>query len=438
MTTYIFHSRIGSGGFGLVHEVEREPDGATLAGKILRRGTGLSDRKRFYREVRLQAKLDHQHIVPILGMNMDDDPPWFVMPMAQENLREHLERVGPGEERLWIFEEVADALAFAHENGVLHRDVKPENILLFETESGSLSAALADFGLGKLRERDTSPLTSSDAKLGTVQYAAPEQWSDARDVDERADVYALGKVLYELLMGEIPYPDSAMRIKDVASTYGYIVEKAIEPAPNHRYSTVRLLLADVQYARGAAADLRTPTETANELIQDIVADSASSAASLARLVELLLANLDDTELLTKTLPAAPRPVIRRLLADHRASFKRVLDAYDEEVSGSLPFSYCDVVANFYEAVFTATSDRAVHSMILRRLPRLGYEHNRWHVGGVFAGLVGRVKDPALVMVIRDVFNEDPEAADWCRQYLQGLSLPAVIRKAVGLGSQTTA
>jgi serine/threonine protein kinase len=87
MTDYQFYGQLGAGGFGVVYEVERTLDGLALAGKALRRGASQRDRRRFEREVRLQAKLDHPNIVPIVAMNLDDDPPWFVMPVAQENLR---------------------------------------------------------------------------------------------------------------------------------------------------------------------------------------------------------------------------------------------------------------------------------------------------------------------------------------------------------------
>ena len=430
MTDYQFYGQLGAGGFGVVYEVERTRDGLALAGKALRRGASQRDRRRFEREVRLQAKLDHPNIVPIVAMNLDDDPPWFVMPVAQENLREHLARLGPGEDRLWVFEHVAAGLAHAHENGILHRDVKPENVLLFENEPDPiLYAALADFGLGKFRDRDTSPLTSSNTKLGTVAYAAPEQWSDAKNVDERADVYALGKLLYELLVGEIPYPDSSMRVKDLPAAFGYVVEKATETNRDHRYSSVRLLLEDVHYAREASADLKTPAEAARGMVQEVAQGSATPRALIAH----VLAHLDDTELMTQVVPRIPALVVDELVEAHLASFRRLMEAFGKEMAGSLPFSYCDVVADFYEVVFQATEDRRIRSQILRRLPSLGYEHNRWHVGAVFGRLVATLEDdPSLIMLVRDTLRADPEAAAWCAEYLQNRSLPTAIREAAGI------
>ena len=134
MATYEFLSEIGRGGFGVVYEAVREVDGWACCAKTLRPRASQREVRRFQREVRLQAKLRHPHIVPIVAVNLEDNPPWFIMPIAQENLRQYIERVGPGEERLWVFEQVARGVEHAHANGVIHRDLKPENALIFEEE----------------------------------------------------------------------------------------------------------------------------------------------------------------------------------------------------------------------------------------------------------------------------------------------------------------
>lgn len=435
MTQYNFYGRIGRGGFGVVHEAERAADGWPCAAKVLRRGASQRDRRRFDREVRLQSKLSHKNIVPIVGMNLDDDPPWFIMPLAEENLRDYLDRTRPGEERLWVFDHAARGLEHAHEEGVLHRDVKPENVLLFEDESGGVFAALGDFGLGRLRARDTTPLTVPHTQLGTIAYAAPEQWADAATADERADVYALGKLLFEVLTGVMPYPDSAMDMSLVAPGFAYIIEKATEQPADQRFPSVSALLVEVAHVREATDDLHTPSERANVLTQTAMAAGRFGASGIGPLVKHLVANLDDVELLTQVVPRLPQPVLDGMLRHHATSFRRVLRAYDEEVSSSLPFSYCDVVADFYGTLFELTTDREVRRIVLSRLPRLGYDHNRFHVGDVFARLVTQLKDPSLIMHVRDVLASDPDAASWCSDYLRGQrSVATAIRQVAGLGT----
>ena len=435
MATYEFLSEIGRGGFGVVYEAVREDDGWACCAKTLRPRASQREVRRFQREVRLQAKLRHPHIVPIVAVNLEDNPPWFIMPIAQENLRQYIERVGPGEERLWVFEQVARGVEHAHANGVIHRDLKPENALIFEEEEEegpSLSAAVSDFGLGRFRDRDTTPLTPSNVPVGTVAYAAPEQWTDAKNVDERSDVYALGKILYELLTGQIPYPDSIIDLSRVPRALAYVVQKAVEPNPVDRYQTVTALLADLRYAREAALDLRTPAEAAAELVQSIIRQGTFGRASLEPLARHLLRHVDDYPLLSQVFPTLPLPVLAGLLSHHLSTFRTVFEVYDDEMSGALPFDYCDVVADFYEAIFDLTTDSRIRRRILRRLPVMGQEHNRWHVGDVFARIAAKLSDPGLVMEARDALLADPSAARWCADYLRGRSVPTTIREAAGL------
>lgn len=435
MATYEFHNEIGRGGFGVVYEAERENDGWACAAKTLRPRASQRETRRFHREVRLQAKLNHPNIVPIVAINLEDDPPWFIMPLAEDNLRDHLDRVGYGEERLWIFEQVAAGIEHAHSNGVIHRDLKPENLLIFEAEDEDgpiLYSAVSDFGLGRFRDKDTTPLTPSHAPIGTVAYAAPEQWTDAKNVDERSDIYSLGKILYEIVTGSLPYPDSSISLDSKPRTLSYIIQKAIEPDPDDRYQTIGALLADLRYAREAASDLQTPLETANRLVQSVVGKASFGKSALEPLTRHLVAHLDDYQLLSRAIPKLPHPVLKGLLTNHLPTFRRIFAAYDEEMSGSLPFEYCDVVADFYEAVFELTKDTRIKSLILRRLPMLGYEHNRWHVGQVLARLVEKTTDPGLIMALRDLLTNNPAAANWCAEYLRGRSIPMAVRQAVSL------
>lgn len=430
MATYRFHSQIGEGGFGIVREATRQDDGWVCVAKFLREGYDEEDLQRFQREVRMQAGLDHSHVVPIIAMNMKTDPPWFVMPKALMNLREFL-RQNRGEDSLWTFSEAAQGIAYAHSNGVIHRDVKPENILIFGERE--LYAAVGDFGLGRKLERDTPTLTQSHVRMGTVEYAPPELFTDARSADQRSDVYCLGKVLYEVLTGEVPYP--SLDLSRLPREFIYVVQKATEDDPARRYQSVADLLSDfdlVTTSRGALGD---PATVALEMAQELVAEQAfDDDDSLESLARHLCGHLDDYQMLGKVLPKLPGPIVEGLLRHHLSTFKQVLRAFDEQATGSQPFDYCDVIADFYEVVYSATEDLDIRTLILRRLPSLGEYHNRWHVGNVFGRLAGvSLGDPVLVMVIRDTFRDDPAAGQWCLTYLSGFSLPQTIRQALSSG-----
>lgn len=179
--------------------------------------------KRFKREIAVLVKLQHPHIVPIIGMGATDDIIWYVMPyIPGESLEERL-RPGllPLREGLHVLHEVADALAHAHEIGVVHRDLKPANVLF---QSGH--AVLADFGvaharLEMMRESSGVPLgtvrkslaasggrlTDKGFAVGTPGYMAPEQFHGDDPADARADVYSLAMLGYEILTGRAPFAE---------------------------------------------------------------------------------------------------------------------------------------------------------------------------------------------------------------------------------------
>lgn len=159
---------------------------------------------RFKREIEVTAQLQHPHVLPILSAGARDGLLWYVMPYVEgESLRHRLnrERQLPIADATRILHEVADALAYAHSRGVVHRDVKPENILIEEGH-----AVLADFGIARalLHARTDERLTATGLGLGTPGYMAPEQATDGQ-VDARADVYALGVLGYEMLAGLPPF-----------------------------------------------------------------------------------------------------------------------------------------------------------------------------------------------------------------------------------------
>jgi formylglycine-generating enzyme required for sulfatase activity len=197
---------LGHGGMATVYLATDLKLGRQVAIKVLPPATRqYLGADRFRREIQLAAQLCHPHIVPLFEADEADGLLYYVMEYVEgESLAERLRREGPlqREEALRITAEVGDALQYAHERGILHRDVKPENILL----SGG-HALVADFGIAKAVAGSApgESLTASGVSVGTVQYMSPEQASGGGHVDGRTDVYALAAVLYEMLAGEPPF-----------------------------------------------------------------------------------------------------------------------------------------------------------------------------------------------------------------------------------------
>ncbi len=186
----------------VAHDLKHDRD---VAIKVLHADLGAAlGADRFLSEIRTTARLQHPHILPLLDSGDADGLLYYVMPLVTgETLRSRLERERqlPIDDAVLIAREVADALGYAHGLGVIHRDIKPENILL---QGGH--ALVADFGIAlAVQQAGGARMTQTGLSLGTPQYMSPEQAMGERTIDARSDIYALGAVTYEMLVGEPPF-----------------------------------------------------------------------------------------------------------------------------------------------------------------------------------------------------------------------------------------
>jgi TolB-like protein/tetratricopeptide (TPR) repeat protein/tRNA A-37 threonylcarbamoyl transferase component Bud32 len=251
---YAVSSEIGRGGMAIVYRAEDLRHGRPVAIKVLRPDLGVAlGPERFHREVRLVASLRHPHVLPLLDSGEADGLLYYVMPYVEgRSLRQRLADAGrlPVAEILRITRDVAEALSYAHAHGVIHRDIKPDNVLL-EADF----ALLTDFGIAmaivrRADERTTDPV----AHLGTPEYMSPEQIFGDEPVDQRSDVYSLGCVVYEMLAGVPPFtgptarsilarqaahaaPPLATLRADVPEAMARAVERALAKSPADRYAS---------------------------------------------------------------------------------------------------------------------------------------------------------------------------------------------------------
>jgi tRNA A-37 threonylcarbamoyl transferase component Bud32/Tfp pilus assembly protein PilF len=262
------------------------------------------DAARFHREIALLARLQHPHVLPLLDSGEAAGSLFYVVPYVEGgSLRARLQREGalPPADALRVALDVADALAYAHGQGVVHRDVKPENVLLSgydpdgrtpardQSSGGRWHALVCDFGIARLTEATTDSAegrTGRGRAVGTPAYMAPEQASGDRHVDPRSDVWALGVVLYEMLAGRRPHADASSPFEAMARLVAGPPPSVGAARPELPRALVRR--ADAVLARALAADPARRFATGGEM-----------AAALQGCAEALAP------------PAAPRPNVAR-------------------------------------------------------------------------------------------------------------------------------
>ncbi|MDZ4674620.1 MAG: protein kinase, partial [Gemmatimonadota bacterium] len=277
--SYRLERELGQGGMATVYLARDLKHDREVAIKVLHEDLGAAlGAERFLAEIKTTARLQHPHILPLLDSGAVAGRLFYVMPfVAGETLRTRLDRDRqlPLEEALRIAREVADALGHAHGLGIIHRDIKPENILL---QGGH--ALVADFGIAlAVQQAGGQRMTQTGLSLGTPQYMSPEQAMGERAIDARSDLYALGAVTYEMLVGEAPFTGPTVQAivarllteeprriaaqrKAVPAHVEAAVFKALEKLPADRFASAAEFSAALAGGHTASGPVGRRTATA--------------------------------------------------------------------------------------------------------------------------------------------------------------------------------
>jgi len=257
---YLIQRELGRGSFGAVYLARHAVIGREVALKVLHpeRATLPSVLERFLGEARAVAAIGSPHIVQIYDAGLTSEGKAFLAMelLDGEDLSQHLARHGrlSPSRAAELGREVCQALAAAHRAGVVHRDLKPANIFLAKGPDGRAHAKVLDFGVSKIARPEGEELTMTGTMLGTPHYMAPEQLHSSRDVDGRADIYALGTVLFETLSMELPFDSTTLagliaakvsnaprsladRAPDVPGELAAVILRALSWDPNARFSS---------------------------------------------------------------------------------------------------------------------------------------------------------------------------------------------------------
>jgi eukaryotic-like serine/threonine-protein kinase len=272
---YRIDARLNEGGMGTVYRGTHVLMEKTVAIKVLR-GALAADEKivaRFSREARAASRISHPHALTVTDFGEDESGHVFLVMefLSGKTLKQVIRDDGPLPlaRVVEITRQVGDALNAAHSEGVVHRDLKSDNIMLLDTIGGD-HAKVLDFGIAKINEPEgkiDTNLTAPNLVIGTPQYMSPEQCSQESEIDARSDIYSLGVILYEMLVGHVPFsgdsptmvmmkhlqepvPSVLEEREDLPATVARVVARAMAKVPDHRYQNAAELVEDLTIAAG--------------------------------------------------------------------------------------------------------------------------------------------------------------------------------------------
>lgn len=336
---YRLEKVLGKGACGVVFQASHLIIGKQVALKCLypalrRHPTHV---ERFFREARIAATVEHPNVIKIFDGGDDQDTLFLAMELLRgETLEERIARGPmPVSEAVDLFLKIIDGVAAVHEKGVIHRDLKPDNVFLTEAR-GELEGEpkVLDFGVSKLKEPGRSDLTHLGAVMGTPCYMAPEQIKNAKDVDARADVYSLGVMLYETISGQLPYEGGSIveifqaaqrgnatpldRLsRDVSRVLSKVVHRAMHVEPEKRFPTVRQMhaaLAAVRAVDGSGVDSSMTIEDLRSPVASLTGDDLQKLANPPVTRPIGQASDEATNRLRTAQPAVPTWALLALAA----------------------------------------------------------------------------------------------------------------------------
>ena len=380
---------IGRGSFGIV-ELVKDEKGRQWARKTfvppnLPDVSNEEMQTRFEREVRYQIQIKNPNVVRIRDYDLDANPPWFVMDLADCSLAEELQsdRTLGGDPRKPLSDILA-GLEAIHEKGYKHRDLKPANVLKFVSEDGSVRYAISDFGLMSPTSGLTSTLTASNMGGGTPLYRAPECAINFKRATIQSDIYSVGAILHDIFAGGAPrIPHTELT---VAGPLGPIIEKCTKTNVRRRFRTVVALREKLyEILRG---EISFASREEEELVRLLQAKDKLSGQEWDRVFQQIDKNEEDEEsnhILFSALTTAQLEQLANEAPDLFASLGKDYAEYAQ--NGTFGFDYCDVIATRAE-VFYERGELDVKASIALALLRLGTSHNRWFVEHKFMQMAG--------------------------------------------------
>jgi len=398
MSDYKITRPIGSGTFGVVSECT-DSAGSQFAMKTFKMPENCDVTqdeliRRFKREVSLQRELDSKNIIRIIESKLDVFPPFFVMELASCSLKDLMDLgMLDGDEKKRCLFDVLSGLEVIHARGFKHRDLKPANVLRVD-DGDQRRYAISDFGLGAAADGENSTLTGTGVQGGTLMYAAPELARSFRRATPASDIYSFGALLHDFYVGgkRTPYAKQYGPGK-----IGEIISKCTETLPIRRYRSISTLRADL-YDALSAANYETLSRENRHVIDLLNKDQLTSDEWDA--VFMRLEEIEENKDFSRELITAFDLHHLKFLGDNHpellAAYSIHMCEYGIYTAGSLPFDFCDVLADQMDLVISLSTELEQRAVLAYSLLVMGVTHNRWYVERSFANLVKPEADADFV------------------------------------------
>ena len=425
MAKYRDLTLIGRGGFGEVWKCIRKEDEQEFAKKQLSFDAP-SAKERFQKEVRILAKLDHPNIISIVTRHLKEEPPWYVMPLYSQSLASEITKLQGDPIRIQkIFGAILDGMEYAHAEGVLHRDLKPDNVLMNNDDE----VVITDFGLGRIIDSESTRLTSTGQWMGSVLYMSPEQLRDTKSADERSDIFSLGRILYELFTG--PLSSAIQDTTSLNPAIAQIINRATRPDSDDRFQSI----SDLKKAWNAVVsvpDSISDYKRIKEIVAGLAAVRDPNESDTSELLQLLGRYWDDNDLLHDTLMALPAEVIALMAEEDLPLVRGIIGRFVEHITSQRwNFSYTDSIGNQCGKVFELIDDPPIRAELLFCVVEVGVNHNRWHVMSVAKQLFERQQSRAESLAIAERFKDRPPLLmEWIREAVSLAKLDDILKELI--------
>lgn len=375
---YYIDEMIGDkGAFGAVYECHSELEDK-YAIKILKTDD-VNAISRFQKEVRLTSRLNHPNIIKIVAQDTTGDRKYYIMPRYNCSLFKMIPELYNDYDRQYkVISEILNGMVYLHEQGVLHRDLKPQNIL-YNTDT---DIAINDLGLSRQVDSSSVRLTQIGDVFGTQRYISPEQAQNSESVDERTDIYAFGKILEDIVTNLLKYPIPNEELE-------YIIEKCTNAHQNRRFTSI--------------LEVKSIVDSVYRKMLKITSDEEIDS-DISLLEMGLLDNYDITELAIKLISCTDEEKIEKYFFSFSESEyknfekgqlelaqKLIYRLKDYYTSQSWGFDYTDTIGSKCRDIYDWSNDNLIKALLLYTILEVGIYHNRFYVIGIGEFLIKGLK-----------------------------------------------